>query len=255
MYLLQEAGAELNAFAGICGTALLAAFEPKACYSSEKVLSLFEWGADATIPGPKATIVELAAQHPHAAVRGLILGQSEGDSQSDLLEALIAAAASSQNETMIQLIERGADVNGEVETGGTFSTPLMAALAAGASQTLQTVGLLIAYGTNLNVPINGYSNSLQIYLHRWIVEYKVVELLLNSGVSINAPGGPNGFGSASEIAVRRYKEDDGVNSELWRMIIQLLHRSDAVYSAGDFDFLMEQSWFVEFVTMEMVDYF
>jgi hypothetical protein len=253
MQLLRFAGVDLDVSGGTYDAAVLAALDPSASHSYEKLTSLFEWDASHTFENIIGTLVERAVNHPHGPVKDLVLIHLASLDHNFLQQALVVTAGTGLTEVIIQLLDFGANINGEASYNNSIATPLVAALTMNNLDTIQTIGLLVTYGAHLDVPVRGYATPLQLYLDCACPLYTVVEILLDGGLYINAPGGSNGRGSASEIAIRRYKEDTGTDGELWRMIIQLLHRHDVGYSDADFEYLIEQFWFVEFVSMAMTD--
>lgn len=161
MWLLHESGADVNAISPLFGTAFAASLEPETMAHGMKTFGLFEWGADVTIPGPKGTPTELATQSSYPAVRGLF--GVKDHTQSDLQYAFITATASGLRDTMIHLIERGVDVNCEVEIGSTTMTPLMVAMKTIHGESSETLALLIALGANMKLPLK--KGSLQNFLN------------------------------------------------------------------------------------------
>lgn len=245
MNVLHSAGADVNIFGGTYGTALLAAANTIAYESYEKVIILLEWGADPDLPGPGGTFAEVAARHTDARVQNMVPNDN-GPLQSALLcEMLMSSAAYGDIATLINAIERGADVNSEAAFLGGISTPLAAATISNDIDDLDKMQFLIAHGADVNSPVLGYSNVLQLALDYKPPIIPLIECLLNAQVDINAPSGPHGCGTALEITFRRFNYSDPEDECYWQEIITLLCRNGALPCDDDMERLAQFPWFLE----------
>lgn len=239
--LLHNAGAEVDS------SVMVAAAGPQSFKSEEKLWKLIEWGADASQPGPLQLFADVAARHPDPGVRSLVLDGHNANQTKLGNVALMEAAAVGTVETMLDLIEKGADVNAQVEFLGSESTPLVAAICTSTEDCLQKIQLLVLHGADIHVSALGYSNVLQLHLDCKDPSPGIVMYLLNSGLDANTPSGPAGKGTAMEIALRRGLLNLYVGHG-WRSVIVLLQRAAADISDEDFETLLQFPWFMEGLT-------
>lgn len=214
--LLLKHGADFHTPNDNCGSALIALAKA----STERALALWQFLIDLAIPCDPPNEAETTP--------------------------MIAAVSSEGSESLslIQLLQgSGADVNREGQYLGMISSPLVAALRSDTELTLEKVQFLVRHGARLNDFALGYSNSLQMFLDSDAVDSFVVEYLVNAGADVNAPPAMNDQGTASEIAIRQYRECNNDHKEMWMNIILLLYRHDATFTAPDFEFLFEEPRF------------
>jgi ankyrin repeat protein len=219
--MLHRAGAKVDS------SALVAAADRQSFKSEEKIWKLIGWGAGPSPSVRLSLFVDAAARHPDPNVRSLGFIDNIGYHTYLQNQALLDAAAVGNIDTMIDLIERGADVNAQGELSGAYTTPLVAAICSPTMDNAQKVQLLILHGANVHVPVGRYANVLQMHLDYKDPSPAIVLCLLNSGVDASDPSGPAGEETAMEIALRRGQQDCYLNPG-WHSIIILLHRAGAV---------------------------
>lgn len=118
------------------------------------------------------------------------------------------------HETVLQLLDKGADVNAQ---GGYFGTSLQAASYA---CYLQTMLILLEHGADPNVEGGIYGNALQAVAHRGQLE--AAQMLLDHGADVNAIGGV--YGTALQAAACR------CNLEMVQKLLQ--HGADVNVQGG-----------------------
>ena len=160
MRWFQEVGADVNAYGGSRGTVLLAALGIISFHAAEKIEMLSGWGADSAISGPNDTFTQLAARHSDPNIQKLVLNSNTILESSLLDEALVLAAASSEIPTMMDLIERDADVNANASFFGMVGSPIEAALTIESEDTLAKVQVLLVHGVSPNLSTMEYSDVL-----------------------------------------------------------------------------------------------
>ncbi|KAB8360777.1 hypothetical protein FH972_024511 [Carpinus fangiana] len=130
--------------------------------------------------------------------------------------ALHPASATGSFESVLSLIQQGADLNIEINE---YGTPLQAAIMTGS---LEAIIMLIQHRADVNVKAGRYGTALQTASYEgW---EQVVTILIEHGADINATGGEHG----TALHAASYQGHE----HIVRLLIR--HRADLLIEAGEY---------------------
>lgn len=227
MQFLLDAGADVNICGGVHGNALLAAARSSQCI--KKMTMLLDHGAALDNPGVGDNVLVLLSRCPRSnAVKWLLQQEAHiHELRSYLSGALVAASSSGTAETMLTLLDHGADPNGEGEYVGQWGTPAVAAVSCGGADYFEKLRILILHGADVNGPAGEHGSILQLILANDSDNFNEIQFLIEHGVDVNTPSGMHG--TAVEIAIRHMVgQVDPEKQKRWQEVIQLLFNNGAL---------------------------